>query len=142
MLLQVMDHGTLTDNNGRKADFRNVVLVMTTNAGAQAMDRASIGFVEQDNSSDATETLKHLLSPEFRNRLDAIIQFNKLSTEVVRTVVDKFLTELQAKLDAKKVQLDVDDEAIDWLVREGYDDKMGARADPSSHPGKNQARTR
>ena len=127
LLLQVMDHGTLTDNNGRKADFRNVVLVMTTNAGAQAMDRASIGFVEQDNSSDATETLKHLLSPEFRNRLDSIIQFNKLSTEVVRTVVDKFLTELQAKLDAKKVQLDVDDEAIDWLVREGYDDKMGAR---------------
>ena len=127
LLLQVMDHGTLTDNNGRKADFRNVVLVMTTNAGAQAMSRASIGFVEQDNSSDATETLKRLLSPEFRNRLDAIIQFNKLSTEVIRTVVDKFLTELQAQLDAKKVQLDVDDEAIDWLVREGYDDKMGAR---------------
>ena len=127
LLLQVMDHGTLTDNNGRKADFRNVVLVMTTNAGAQAMNRSSIGFVEQDNTSDATETLKRLFSPEFRNRLDAIIQFNRLSHEVVRTVVDKFLTELQAQLDAKKVQLDTDDEAVDWLVREGYDDKMGAR---------------
>ncbi len=127
LLLQVMDHGTLTDNNGRKADFRNVVLVMTTNAGAQAMSRTSIGFIEQDNSSDGNETLKRLFSPEFRNRLDVIIQFNKLPPDVVRTVVDKFLTELQAQLDTKKVQLDVDDEAIDWLVREGYDDKMGAR---------------
>ena len=127
LLLQVMDHGTLTDNNGRKADFRNVVLVMTTNAGAQAMSRSSVGFVQQDHSSDGSEALKRLFSPEFRNRLDATIQFNKLSPDVVRTVVDKFLTELQASLDAKKVQLDVDDASIDWLVKEGYDDKMGAR---------------
>ncbi len=127
LLLQVMDYGTLTDNNGRKADFRNVVFVMTTNAGAEAMGRSSIGFVEQDNSSDAGESLKRLFSPEFRNRLDAIIQFNKLPPEVVHTVVDKFLTELQGQLDARKVQLDVDDESIGWLVREGYDDKMGAR---------------
>ena len=127
LLLQVMDHGTLTDNNGRKADFRNVVLIMTTNAGAQAMSRSSVGFVEQDHSTDGSEALKRLFTPEFRNRLDATIHFNKLSPEVVRTVVDKFLTELQAQLDSKKVQLDVDDASIDWLVEEGYDDKMGAR---------------
>ncbi|MCY4200693.1 MAG: ATP-dependent Clp protease ATP-binding subunit ClpA [Gammaproteobacteria bacterium] len=127
LLLQVMDHGTLTDNNGRKADFRNVVVIMTTNAGAQAMSRSSVGFVEQDHTTDGGEALKKLFTPEFRNRIDAIIQFNKLVPEVVRTVVDKFLTELQAQLDAKKVQLDVDDASVDWLVEEGYDDKMGAR---------------
>ena len=127
LLLQVMDHGTLTDNNGRKADFRNVVLVMTTNAGAQQAARASIGFTEQDHSSDAMEVLKKMFTPEFRNRLDAIVQFNALPMEVVKTVVDKFLTELQAQLDAKKVELDVDDAAREWLAREGYDEKMGAR---------------
>ena len=127
LLLQVMDHGTLTDNNGRKADFRNVVLVMTTNAGAQEAARASIGFTEQDHSSDALEVLKKMFTPEFRNRLDAIIQFNSLPMEVIKTVVDKFLTELQAQLDAKKVELDVDESARDWLAREGYDEKMGAR---------------
>ncbi len=127
LLLQVMDHGTLTDNNGRKADFRNVVLVMTTNAGAQEMNRASIGFSEQDNSTDGMEVIKRLFTPEFRNRLDAIVQFSALNVEVVKTVVDKFLTELQAQLDEKRVTLEVDDDAREWLAREGYDEKMGAR---------------
>ena len=127
LLLQVMDHGTLTDNNGRKADFRNVVLIMTTNAGAQEAARASIGFTEQDHSSDAVEVLKRMFTPEFRNRLDAIVQFKSLPMSVIKTVVDKFLTELQAQLDAKKVELDVDESARDWLATEGYDEKMGAR---------------
>ncbi|MFM8356229.1 MAG: AAA family ATPase, partial [Gammaproteobacteria bacterium] len=127
LLLQVMDHGTLTDNNGRKADFRNVILIMTTNAGAQEMSRTSIGFVEQDHSPDGMEAIKRLFTPEFRNRLDAVIQFEPLGLEIIKTVVDKFLTELQAQLDAKKVQLDVDDDARAWLAREGYDPKMGAR---------------
>ena len=127
LLLQVMDHGTLTDNNGRKADFRNVVLIMTTNAGAQEMGRPSIGFAEQDNSTDGMEVIRRMFTPEFRNRLDAIVQFSALKLEVVKTVVDKFLTELQAQLDEKRVTLEVDDEARAWLAREGYDEKMGAR---------------
>lgn len=127
LLLQVMDHGTLTDNNGRQADFRNVVLVMTTNAGAQEMDRTSIGFMEQDNASDGMEVIKRMFTPEFRNRLDAIVQFGKLPLEVVKTVADKFLTELQAQLDDKRVTLEIDEEAREWLAREGYDEKMGAR---------------
>jgi ATP-dependent Clp protease ATP-binding subunit ClpA len=127
LLLQVMDHGTLTDNNGRKADFRNVVLIMTTNAGAQDISRASIGFTDQDNSSDGMEAIKKMFAPEFRNRLDAIVQFKSLGMAVIKTVVDKFLTELQAQLDDKRVTLEVDEAARDWLAREGYDDKMGAR---------------
>ena len=127
LLLQVMDHGSLTDNNGRKADFRNVVLIMTTNAGAQDMARPSIGFTEQDNTTDGMEAIKRLFTPEFRNRLDAIVQFGSLSVDVIKTVVDKFLTELQAQLDDKKVTLDVDEDAREWLAREGYDEKMGAR---------------
>ena len=127
LLLQIMDHGTLTDNNGRKADFRNVVLIMTTNAGAQEASRASIGFSPQDHSTDVLEVLKKMFSPEFRNRIDAIMQFNALPMEVIKTVVDKFLTELQGQLDAKKVELDVDESARAWLAREGYDEKMGAR---------------
>jgi len=127
LLLQVMDHGTLTDNNGRKADFRNVVLIMTTNAGAQESSRRSMGFTHQDHTSDAMEVLKKMFTPEFRNRLDAIIQFNPLGPEVIITVVDKFLTELQAQLDEKRVQLDVDQEAREWLALKGYDEKMGAR---------------
>ena len=127
LLLQVMDHGTLTDNNGRHADFRNTVLIMTTNAGAQEAARASIGFAPQDHSSDAMGTLKKMFMPEFRNRLDAIMQFNALPMDVIKTIVDKFLVELQAQLDAKKVQLEVDEAARDWLAREGYDEKMGAR---------------
>ncbi len=127
LLLQVMDHGSLTDNNGRKADFRNVVLIMTTNAGAQEMDRTSIGFAEQDNTTDGMEVIKRMFTPEFRNRLDAIVQFGSLPMEVVKTVVDKFLTELQAQLDDKRVTLEVDDAAREWLAKEGYDEKMGAR---------------
>ncbi|MFK7913629.1 MAG: ATP-dependent Clp protease ATP-binding subunit ClpA [Pseudomonadales bacterium] len=127
LLLQVMDHGTLTDNNGRKADFRNVILVMTTNAGAADMSRASIGFTEQDNRTDGMEAIKKLFTPEFRNRLDAIVQFDPLNVDVIKTVVDKFLTELQQQLDDKKVQLDVDEAAREWLAVRGYDEKMGAR---------------
>ena len=127
LLLQVMDHGTLTDNNGRKADFRHVILIMTTNAGAELLSRRSIGFASQDHSTDALETIKKMFTPEFRNRLDAIIQFNTLSRETIMTVVDKFLTELQARLDDKKVVLDVDDDAREWFAEHGYDEKMGAR---------------
>ena len=127
ILLQVMDHGTLTDNNGRKADFRNTIVIMTTNTGAQDMSRASMGFQSQDHSSDATEMIKKAFSPEFRNRLDGIIQFNPLPTQVIRTVVDKFLVELQVQLDAQKVQLEVSDEVREWLLENGYDKNMGAR---------------
>jgi len=127
LLLQVMDHGTLTDNNGRKADFRNVVLVMTTNAGAHEMSRSSIGFTHQDHSSDGMEVLKKMFTPEFRNRLDSIIQFNSLSMDVIKTVVDKFLVEIQVQLDDKKVVLNVSEEARDWIAEHGYDESMGAR---------------
>lgn len=127
LLLQVMDHGKLTDNNGRVADFRNVVLIMTTNAGAEVSSRASIGFTHQDHSTDAMEVIKKTFSPEFRNRLDAIIQFGSLTMEVIRTVVDKFLMELQSQLDDKKVTLEITDAARAWLAVNGYDAKMGAR---------------
>jgi ATP-dependent Clp protease ATP-binding subunit ClpA len=127
LLLQVMDHGTLTDNNGRKADFRNVVLVMTTNAGADVMSRASIGFTSQDHSSDGMEIIKKTFTPEFRNRLSAIIQFQSLSIETIKTVVDKFIIDLQTQLDEKKVALHVDEKARELIALEGYDEKMGAR---------------
>ena len=127
LLLQVFDHGALTDNNGRKADFRNVVIIMTTNAGAQEMSRNSIGFQTQDHSSDGMEAIKRMFTPEFRNRLDAIIHFHSLPMDVIKTVVDKFLVEIQVQLDDKKVQLDISDEARDWLAEHGYDEKMGAR---------------
>ena len=127
LLLQVMDHGSLTDNNGRKADFRNVILVMTTNAGAESISRRSIGFTEQDHHTDASEAINRLFTPEFRNRLDSVINFAPLEEDVVLTVVDKFLVELQSQLDDKKVVLDVDDAARRWLVKKGYDKTMGAR---------------
>ena len=127
LLLQVFDHGTLTDNNGRKADFRNVIIVMTTNAGAQEMSRNSIGFQTQDHATDGMEILKKMFTPEFRNRLDAIIPFASLSKDVIKTVVDKFLVEIQVQLDDKKVHLEVSDEARVWLADNGYDEKMGAR---------------
>jgi len=127
LLLQVMDHGTLTDNNGRKADFRNVILIMTTNAGAQEMSRASIGFTAQDHSTDGMEIIKKSFTPEFRNRLDSIIQFGALAPETIRTVVDKFLVNLQVQLDDKNVLLHVDDSAVDWFVEHGYSESMGAR---------------
>ena len=127
LLLQVMDNGSLTDNNGRKADFRHVILVMTTNAGAESASRASMGFAEQDHSSDALEVIKKAFTPEFRNRLDAIIQFGRLSPHVLASVVDKFLVELQAQLEDKQVQLEVSAEARQWLADKGYDPAMGAR---------------
>ncbi|MGV3345067.1 ATP-dependent Clp protease ATP-binding subunit ClpA [Enterobacteriaceae bacterium LUAb1] len=127
LLLQVMDNGMLTDNNGRKADFRNIVLVMTTNAGVRETERKSIGLIHQDNSTDAMEEIKKIFTPEFRNRLDNIIWFQHLSAEVIHQVVDKFIVELQAQLDAKGVSLEVNDEARDWLAKKGYDKAMGAR---------------
>ena len=127
LLLQVMDHGTLTDNNGRKADFRNIILVMTTNAGADRINRASIGFSSQDHSSDAMEAIKKTFTPEFRNRLDAIIQFKQLGPETISQVVDKFLFELEGQLEDKDVTLEVDTEARTWLAIHGYDPNMGAR---------------
>jgi ATP-dependent Clp protease ATP-binding subunit ClpA len=127
LLLQVMDHGTLTDNNGRKADFRNVILVMTTNAGAESISRRTIGFTSQDHSTDGLEAINKMFTPEFRNRLDSIVQFNPLGEDVILTVVDKFLTELQSQLDEKRVTIDVDEDARLWLVEKGYDIHMGAR---------------
>ena len=127
LLLQVMDHGTLTDNNGRQADFRHVVLVMTTNAGAREMSRASIGFTHQDHSSDAMEIIKKLFTPEFRNRLDSIVQFNALDPAVMAQVVDKFIFELEAQLQEQQVTLEVDEAARLWLAEHGHDEKMGAR---------------
>ena len=127
LLLQVMDHGTLTDNNGRKADFRNVILVMTTNAGAQEMSRASVGFTEQDHSSDGMSIIKKQFSPEFRNRLDAIIQFAALELNSIKRVVDKLVVELEAKLGNNNVTLELSDDARDWIAERGYDPLMGAR---------------
>ncbi len=127
LLLQVMDHGTLTDNNGRKADFRHVTLVMTTNAGVQETVRKSIGFRQQDHSQDAMTEINRVFSPEFRNRLDSIIWFNHLDMTVIAKVVDKFLVELQAQLDEKRVTLDVSEEALLFLADKGYDKAMGAR---------------
>ena len=127
LLLQVMDHGTLTDNNGRKADFRNVIIVMTTNAGASDAARASIGFTTQDHSTDAMDAVRKLFTPEFRNRLDAIIQFNGLDQSTMLSVVDKFLFELEQQLEEKRVALSVASEVRNWLAERGYDPQMGAR---------------
>jgi ATP-dependent Clp protease ATP-binding subunit ClpA len=127
LLLQVMDHGTLTDTNGRKTDFRNVIIVMTTNAGAERISRASVGFTHQDHSSDAMEAIKTTFSPEFRNRLGAIIQFNALDAKTIANVVDKFIVELEVQLDSKKVLIDIDESARKWLGIHGYDKNMGAR---------------
>ena len=127
VLLQVMDHGTLTDNNGRKADFRNVVLVMTTNAGVQETIRKSIGFKQQDHSHDAMSEINKTFTPEFRNRLDNTIWFNHLDEKVILQVVDKFIVELESQLDAKSVSLEVTEPARKWLAKEGYDKAMGAR---------------
>ena len=127
LLLQVMDHGTLTDNNGRKADFRNVILVMTTNAGAESISRRTIGFTAQDHSTDGMEAINRMFTPEFRNRLDSVVQFEPLGEDVILTVIDKFLTELQGQLDEKRVTIDVDEDARLWLLEKGYDKHMGAR---------------
>ena len=127
LLLQVMDHGTLTDNNGRKADFRNVIIVMTTNAGAMEMSRSSIGFTAQDHSSDGMEAIKKMFTPEFRNRLDGIIPFAPLAFASLEKVVSKFLFELESQLAEKQVTISVDEEVKSWLAEHGYDPKMGAR---------------
>ncbi|CAM3604262.1 ATP-dependent Clp protease ATP-binding subunit ClpA [Vibrio aquimaris] len=127
LLLQVMDNGTLTDNNGRKADFRNVILVMTTNAGVQETVKKSIGLIQQDHSHDAMSEIKKVFTPEFRNRLDNVIWFNSLDENVIHQVVDKFIVELQAQLDARGVSLEVSDKARHWLALKGYDKAMGAR---------------
>ena len=127
ILLQVMDNGTLTDSNGRKADFRNVILVMTTNAGAELMSRSSIGFTLQDHTRDTGEAIKKAFTPEFRNRLDAVIQFKGLGPTIILNVVDKFLIELESQLESKKVRMNVTDQARKWLAAKGYDLQMGAR---------------
>jgi ATP-dependent Clp protease ATP-binding subunit ClpA len=127
LLLQIMDHGTLTDTNGRSVDFRHVILVMTSNVGAQEISRTSIGFSEQDNQMDGMEVLKRQFTPEFRNRLDAVINFSSLEIETIGLVVDKFIMELEEQLAQKHVSLKVDDAARAWLVEHGYDPTMGAR---------------
>jgi ATP-dependent Clp protease ATP-binding subunit ClpA len=127
LLLQVMDHGTLTDTNGRKVDFRNIIVVMTTNAGAESISRPSVGFTTQDHSSDAMEVIRRSFTPEFRNRLDSIIQFKALDQRTIANVVDKFIIQLEAQLEEKKVSLILDDSAREWLGNRGYDPKMGAR---------------
>jgi ATP-dependent Clp protease ATP-binding subunit ClpA len=127
ILLQVMDHGTLTDNNGRKADFRNIILVLTTNAGVAHTVKQSIGFKQQDNSLDAMDEINKVFSPEFRNRLDNIVWFNHLGDEVIQQVVDKFIVELQVQLDEKGVSLEVTKDAKRWMATNGYDKSMGAR---------------
>jgi len=127
VLLQVMDHATLTDNNGRQADFRNVILIMTTNAGAYDMERGKIGFSRDRDLSDATKALEKVFTPEFRNRLDAIITFGNLPEEVILMVVDKFVNELDVLLADKKVTIDLTTTAREWLAEKGYDEKFGAR---------------
>ena len=127
LLLQVMDHGTLTDNNGRKADFRNTIIVMTTNAGAQRAARSSMGFTEQDNTVDDMEDVNRMFTPEFRNRLDAIIRFKALEKETIAHVVDKFVMELEAQLADRNVTIELESSAREWLAEHGYDPAMGAR---------------
>jgi len=127
LLLQVMDHGSLTDSNGRKSDFSNVVLIMTSNIGAEQMSRSSVGFTHQDHSSDGLAEVKKQFTPEFRNRLDSVIQFNSLNKDSISYIVDKFITELETQLDQKHVQLSLDDEARNWLAEKGHDKAMGAR---------------
>ena len=127
LLLQVMDHGTLTDNNGRKADFRNIILVMTTNAGAESISRTTMGFTQQDHATDGMEAVNKMFTPEFRNRLDAIIQFKPLDKSIILNVVDKFIIELEAQLEEKNVSIDFSTEAKVWLAEHGFDARMGAR---------------
>jgi len=127
ILLQVMDHGTLTDNNGRKADFRNVVLVMTTNAGAEALNKSSMGFTNSKQSGDEMGDIKRLFTPEFRNRLDAIISFGALTQDIIMKVVDKFLMQLEGQLAEKKVDISFTQPLKDHLAKKGFDPLMGAR---------------
>jgi ATP-dependent Clp protease ATP-binding subunit ClpA len=123
----VLDHGTHPEKNGRKADFRHVIIVMTTNAGAQEMARPSIGFTQSDNASDGMEAIRRLFSPEFRNRLDAVIQFSALDPVTIERVVDKLIVEVEMQLEQKGVQISLDDAARAWIAEKGYDPRMGAR---------------
>ena len=127
ILLQVMDHGTLTDNNGRKADFRNVIVVMTTNAGAESLQRRAIGFKDSKESGDEMADIKRMFTPEFRNRLDAIISFKALDEEIILRVVDKFLMQLEEQLHEKKVDIIFDEGLRTYLAKKGFDPTMGAR---------------
>ncbi|WP_292127092.1 AAA family ATPase, partial [Brevundimonas sp.] len=127
ILLQVMDHGSLTDHNGKKIDFRNVILIMTTNAGASEMAKSAIGFGSSKRTGEDEEALNRLFTPEFRNRLDATIQFAPLPTEVIHQVVQKFVMQLEAQLSERNVTFDLSEPAIAWLATRGYDEKMGAR---------------
>ncbi|MCB1508161.1 MAG: AAA family ATPase, partial [Hyphomicrobiaceae bacterium] len=127
ILLQIMDHGTLTDSNGKKVDFRNVVLIMTTNAGASDMSKPAIGFKSSRREGDDMEAINRLFTPEFRNRLDATIQFGHLPPEVVHRVVEKFVLQLEAQLADRNVTIELSPEATEWLSQEGYDELMGAR---------------
>ena len=127
ILLQVMDHGKLTDHNGKQVDFRNVIIIMTSNAGASDLAKAAYGFTQSKRSGDDVEAINRLFAPEFRNRLDAIISFGHLPKEVVAKVVDKFVLQLEAQLADRNVTIELSDEARDWLVENGYDEAMGAR---------------
>jgi ATP-dependent Clp protease ATP-binding subunit ClpA len=127
ILLQVMDHGKLTDHNGKSIDFRNVILIMTTNAGAADLAGSAFGFTRSKREGDDSEAINRLFTPEFRNRLDAIIGFSHLPPEIVRMVVQKFVLELEAQLHERQINIELSDEAADWLAREGYDEQMGAR---------------
>ena len=127
LLLQVMDHGTLTDNNGRKADFRNVIIVMTTNAGAVQASRNSMGFTKQDHAADDMQAIQKMFTPEFRNRLDSIVRFAALDKKVISKIVDKELLEVERQLLEKQVTLNVNQDARQWIAEHGYDESMGAR---------------
>jgi ATP-dependent Clp protease ATP-binding subunit ClpA len=127
ILLQVMDHGKLTDHNGKKIDFRNVILIMTTNAGASDMAKAAIGFGSSKREGDDMEAINRLFTPEFRNRLDAIIPFGSLPTKVIHMVVQKFVMQLEAQLAERNVTFDLGEDAVAWLADKGYDERMGAR---------------
>ena len=127
ILLQVMDHGKLTDHNGKQVDFRNVILIMTTNAGAQDMAREAMGFTRSVREGDDQEAIKRLFTPEFRNRLDAVIAFGHLPPEIVRKVVEKFVLQLEAQLSERQINIELSQEAADWLAAKGYDQQMGAR---------------
>jgi ATP-dependent Clp protease ATP-binding subunit ClpA len=127
ILLQIMDHGTLTDSNGRKIDFRNIILIMTSNAGAEEMSRSSMGFTYQDHSMDGISEVNKLFSPEFRNRLDSIIQFNPLDPHSIGRIVDRLFIELEGKLEKNQIEIELDNKVRQWLIDRGYDKKMGAR---------------
>jgi ATP-dependent Clp protease ATP-binding subunit ClpA len=126
MLLQVMDYGTVTGSNGKKADCRNIILILTSNLGAEEMERANLGFGDQQRSDD-DDAVKRFFAPEFRNRLDAVIKFRKLEKDVMKKIVSKFLLELNTMTIEKRVEVNASEEAIEYLVRKGFDDKMGAR---------------